>query len=199
MSIKAVLWDFSGVLFIPIEGRGHDYYAQSLGLSSETLTKYYKDDLNRKLNLGEIDHKTFYRTMFKEQGINEELLSLYEEVFYQSFQLNIPLVDRIKSIRKTKKVGLLSNYSNRLRPMLENNLKIAGLFDELIISCEVRMVKPDEAIYRLALARLDVQPQETIFVDDLIENIEAAQKIGIHAIHFQNTAQVISEVGQMLG
>ncbi len=198
MSIKAVLWDFSGVLCIPVEGRGHAFLAQSLGLSSDILEQHFQSELNQKVNLGEISSNTFYRTLFAEQGISQDLIFQFEEIYSKAFEINAPIVDFINFLHKTKKIGLLSNYSDRLRPILENEFGIANIFDDVVISSEVKMMKPDESIYHLALARLDVKPEETIFVDDLIENVEAAANIGIHAIHFQNSAQVIAEIYQLI-
>ena len=59
-------------------------------------------------------------------------------------------------------------------------------------------MKPDERIYQLALARLSVKPAEAVFVDDFIENILAAKKLGIHAIHFQNRDQALQDLKSLL-
>jgi HAD superfamily hydrolase (TIGR01509 family) len=62
----------------------------------------------------------------------------------------------------------------------------------------VHQVKLEERIYRTALDRRDVKPQEAIVVDDRIENIDGANKIGIHAVHYQTSEQVISEINGLL-
>jgi epoxide hydrolase-like predicted phosphatase len=66
------------------------------------------------------------------------------------------------------------------------------MFDETVFSAEVGMAKPDARIYQLILNRLGVEPQEAVFVDDFIENVEGARHLGLHAIHFKNSPQALA-------
>jgi epoxide hydrolase-like predicted phosphatase len=68
----------------------------------------------------------------------------------------------------------------------------------MIISAEERVAKPDRRIYQITMERLGMDPGEIVFVDDLIENVEAARQLGINAVHFQNNAQAITEVQRYL-
>ena len=72
------------------------------------------------------------------------------------------------------------------------------LVDLMIFSDEEAMAKPDARIYHLAAARLGVQPDEAIFVDDVPRNVEAARAVGMLAVHFRDTAQAIAEIEQYL-
>jgi putative hydrolase of the HAD superfamily len=54
----------------------------------------------------------------------------------------------------------------------------------MFFSCDLRMTKPDPEIYAAVVSRMAVQPQDLILVDDRIENIEAAQSLGLQTIHF---------------
>jgi HAD superfamily hydrolase (TIGR01509 family) len=58
--------------------------------------------------------------------------------------------------------------------------------------------KPDPRIYRIALARLNMMPAETIFVDDMAENVDAARALGMRGVQFKNTAQTIAEAQALL-
>jgi len=198
MTIKALIWDFSGVICIPNERYGRRFLAEVIGVPEETLQYYFHGELNRQLNLGEIDSPTFYRIVFAELGLPKDSLEQFFNQPRPSLEINTALIDLIKELRSSKKIGLLSNYHNRLRFILENELKLANLFDDIVVSSEVKMMKPDEGIYKLALAHLGVQPQETIFVDDLTENIASAARLGIHAIQFQNNDQVIQDIRQFI-
>jgi HAD superfamily hydrolase (TIGR01509 family) len=64
----------------------------------------------------------------------------------------------------------------------------------MIFDGEEGVAKPDARIYQLALMRLGVQPHEVVFVDYKASNVEAAQQLGMHIVHFKNTAQAIREV-----
>lgn len=198
MPIKALLWDFSGVLLVPKKNLGYEYIARMLGLSTQALIRYFDGEMNSQVDLGKITSEDFYRTLFKEQDLDQTMSSQFYDLYVRAFELNAPILSMIRSLRKNFKIGLLSNYSDRLRPLLEEHFRIADLFDDIVISCEVQLLKPDARIYHTALTRLDVQPAESIFVDDRIENVMGAEQVGLHAVHYQTCRQVISELIQLL-
>jgi HAD superfamily hydrolase (TIGR01509 family) len=76
------------------------------------------------------------------------------------------------------RLALLSNAPPSLRGLMEQ-LGLAPYFDHMIISGEVDVRKPDPGIYRLALASLGARPEDSLFVDDLEENLVAAQEVGM--------------------
>lgn len=198
MPIKALLWDFSGVLLVPKKNLGYEYIARMLGLSTQALIRYFDGEMNSQVDLGKITSEDFYRALFKEQDLDQTMSSQFYDLYVRAFELNAPILSMIRSLRKNFKIGLLSNYSDRLRPLLEEHFRIADLFDDIVISCEVQLLKPDARIYHTALTRLDVQPAESIFVDDRIENVMGAEQVGLHAVHYQTCRQVISELIQLL-
>jgi len=198
MQIKAILWDFSGVLFISKYGLGHEHYAELMGIPNNVLQSFFEGDMNRQVDLGEIYYDDFYRSILRELNLSEDMLPIFSESFRKAFELNSRIIEYIQSLPESIKIGLLSNYSNRLRPMIEEDLGIAHLFDDMVISSEVKLLKPDEKIYQTALSRLDVEAEETIFVDDRLENIEGAQKVGMHGVLFTETEQVINEINHLL-
>jgi putative hydrolase of the HAD superfamily len=67
-------------------------------------------------------------------------------------------------------------------------------FHHLTWSCELRMAKPDAAIYLHTLDKLGVAPQESLFIDDIQRNIDAARALGIDGILFQHVAQLRDEL-----
>ena len=72
------------------------------------------------------------------------------------------------------------------------------LFDGLLISGEDRLVKPDAAIYELAITRFNLTPQETVFIDDKLENIEAAKKLNFKTIHLVDPNIIELEIEKFL-
>jgi epoxide hydrolase-like predicted phosphatase len=75
--------------------------------------------------------------------------------------------------------------------------QIADAFDLIIGSAEVKIMKPDHAIYQLALQRLDLQPDETVFIDDFAHNIVAAKQVGMATIHFKSDLDVPAELAKL--
>jgi putative hydrolase of the HAD superfamily len=76
--------------------------------------------------------------------------------------------------------------------------KIDDAFDQLIISAEVGIMKPDARIYQLALEKLGVAPAEAVFVDDFAVNIEGARAVGMYAIQFTRPDQTVEELKKLL-
>lgn len=198
MSIDAILLDFEGVLYTPIPGRGYALYAERIGVSPDVLIPLLYGELSDQVDLGVITHDVFFQMILQRLNLDEDLLSPFKETFHDAFELNVDLVDYLRELPQHFKIGLLSNYSEWLRPFIENNAKIADLFDDMVISCEVKLLKPGEKIYHTALSRLGVEPVHTVFVDDRWENAEAAQKIGLHAICFQSNQQTVEELESLL-
>jgi epoxide hydrolase-like predicted phosphatase len=93
---------------------------------------------------------------------------------------------------------LLSNYSNDLRPKIEKEWALGSVFDEIIISCEVGMIKPDPAIFNLMLDRLGEKANESVLIDDRMRNIDGAKKMGFHTIFFTSKEQALEELARIL-
>jgi putative hydrolase of the HAD superfamily len=93
----------------------------------------------------------------------------------------------------------LSNAWDDLRSLLKEEFGILGVFDEVIISAEVGLIKPDPRIYQLAAEKLSIPTNQAIFIDDVAENVEAARKSGMFAIQFRSPSQIIPEINQILG
>jgi putative hydrolase of the HAD superfamily len=77
-------------------------------------------------------------------------------------------------------------------------LPVDELFETVVDSGFVGVRKPDRRIYEIVLERLQVEPSACVFIDDLAENCAAATAIGMHAVHFFNTATTIAGVEQVL-
>ncbi len=71
-------------------------------------------------------------------------------------------------------------------------------FNGLLISGEDKLIKPDLAIYRLAIKRFDLMPRETVFIDDKLENIEAAKILNFKTIHLSNPETIEKEINKFL-
>jgi HAD superfamily hydrolase (TIGR01509 family) len=77
---------------------------------------------------------------------------------------------------------------------MNRKFQLNKLVDLQVFGGEEGVAKPDVRIYQHTTTRLGVRPEESVFVDDMEYNIDAAQRLGIHAIHFTGTAQTIAEI-----
>ncbi|MBI5349615.1 MAG: HAD-IA family hydrolase [Chloroflexi bacterium] len=94
-------------------------------------------------------------------------------------------MDWIISLRPRYRTAILSNAWGGARKFLASQAKVMAAFEQVIISAEEGVRKPQGEIYQRAVQRLGVVPRESVFVDDVLENVEAAQRVGLEAIHFR--------------
>ena len=107
----------------------------------------------------------------------------------------VNLLHRVKAAGNS--VYCLSNMPGETFAFLERNHDFWYAFDGLVISARIGHCKPEPAIYHHLLGTFNLTPSETVFIDDLIENIEAARREGIHGIRFENAEQVERELKRL--
>lgn len=197
--IRALIFDFGGVLVRMVDDRPRLNLADQLGIPLARLDDLvYFSESAKKASVGEISIKEHWEAVRKTLGIHPRNMAHFLELYWSADDVNWQMLDYIKTLRPAYKVGLLSNAWDDLRRTLHNRWNIDGLFDELVISAEVHLVKPDLRIFQLAVERLAVQPAETVFIDDIAMNVEAARIAGLKAIQFINNQQTFEELNQYL-
>ena len=136
----------------------------------------------------------FLDQIAKETGQNaQEIKRMYE-----SQRINPVLVAYISKLHDRVKTGLLTNASEeQLRPVLEQS-KLDKIFDSIVMSSVVGLAKPDPRIFELALKRLEVEPAEAVFIDDLRRYTNSARELGINTIVYKNFDQMKSELEPLL-
>jgi epoxide hydrolase-like predicted phosphatase len=172
--------------------------AKKLNAPYEKVRELFFSDTNDKVDLGEITQGQFNEYVLDTLQISRDKSYLLEEIINKDFYIDKDLLMKIEVMRREYKTGLLSNFSNDLRPKIENEWTIGCAFDEIIISCEVGMIKPDPAIFNLMLDRLGVKVNESVFIDDRIKNIDGAKKMGFHTIFFTDKDQALEELARIL-
>jgi epoxide hydrolase-like predicted phosphatase len=116
-------------------------------------------------------------------------LLLYEKIFIKDHKM-FKLIDELK---KKYMVVCLTNAEKEIVTVNEKNGLYAP-FDNSFISCYINLRKPDFSIFRKVLKTLKVKPEECIFIDDTMEHIESAKKLGINAILYKNIKKLKSEI-----
>ncbi|OGO86851.1 MAG: hypothetical protein A2Y24_00055 [Clostridiales bacterium GWE2_32_10] len=126
----------------------------------------------------------------KAQDILDEWLELV--------QINLRVLRLIASYREDYQVVLLSNASAPfLRRILERG-HLEMYFDQIMISSEEKLAKPDVRIYIRMLERTGMQPEQTIMIDDNPNNIEGAKAAGIYGVLFENAQSFEEEFSNIL-
>ncbi len=196
---QAIIFDFGGVLMRTEDKEPRMQLARSLGRSYTQLEEVvFNGPSGLPAALGELSAGQHWSSVAKTLQIAETQIPSFQEAFWGGDRLDTQLVDRIRRLKQHYHTALLSNAWSDLRDYLVNRLKIADAFDQMIISAEVGLVKPDQRIYRLVLEHLQVPAQAAIFLDDVMENVEAARSVGLTGIHFRSANQALTELDQIL-
>jgi epoxide hydrolase-like predicted phosphatase len=199
VGIRALIFDFGGVLVRMIDDRPRLALAKKIGLPLSGLDELvFFSESAAQASRGEISVAMHWEAVRKALGLQPGDMPSFLQQFWSADDVNWRLLDYIRSLRPRFKVGLLSNAWDDLRKTLHDRWNIDGLFDELIISAEVKLVKPDPRIFQLATDRLKVLPDETIFIDDIAENVESARLVGLKGIQYQDFDQVMAEITDYL-
>jgi putative hydrolase of the HAD superfamily len=110
------------------------------------------------------------------------------------FRLNQEMIVEVERLVGRAKLGALSNTNALHAEYFRAQLPILKKFDQVLLSHELRMMKPEPAIFLEALRRLDSAAAETVFFDDIPAYVEAARSLGIQAHVFRSAAEFRSEL-----
>jgi epoxide hydrolase-like predicted phosphatase len=199
MAIKAILFDLGGVILRTIDFSPRERLAASLGMSRFDLEEFiFGRESGAKAQRGEITVRQHWDNLGKELHYSHhEFQDLLDE-FFGSDVLDNELLDYVRELHKTYKTGLLSNAWDDLRQVIAEKYHFEDAFDDLVISAEVRLAKPDPRIFLLAVKRLGVEPNQAIFVDDMQRNVDGANTAGLWGIRFQTPMQTRSDIALLL-
>ena len=88
----------------------------------------------------------------------------------------------------------LTNWSAETFPIAYNRYTVFREFEDIVVSGEVKLIKPDPAIFQLALDRFGINPEETLFIDDNIKNVETAISLGFQTLHLKEALQLENQL-----
>ena len=197
--IKAVIWDLGGVIVRTMDSSSREEWETRLNLQPGELHDIVFDGpTGRSASVGQVGPDEVWDSIVERFDLSQDEGTKLQEDFWRGDRVDNHLVSFIDRIHQGYKSGLISNAWRSLRTLIEVEWKIDHLFDDVLISAEVGITKPDPAIYKRSLANLDVNPENAIFVDDFKVNIHAAESLGMKTVWFQSTSQTIEAVESLL-
>jgi putative hydrolase of the HAD superfamily len=208
--IRAVWTDFGGVLTPPI-AETFAAFCTKMNVPGDPLLSailkvtadYGTDDVMLPIDTPLVTEREWLAqigaVLSAEHGINLELTTL-ADAWFGDRPVNQPWLDLLSSLRSTGLfVGMISNmvptWDAHWRRMVDPDTA----FDAVILSFEVGHRKPAPEIFELAVERSGVSPAESVFIDDLAKNCDAARAAGWRAIHFTDAETAISELTELVG
>lgn len=96
------------------------------------------------------------------------------------------------------RVYLLSNYGVNTFAEAKRSFAFLNNADGMVISYEIGHIKPEPEMYEELIHRYGVEPEESVFIDDLQLNVEAAERMGFHGIRFTTRAEVLKKLEDLL-
>jgi len=193
--IKAIIFDVGGVLYL---SRTPEYI-----FMQKALNLYGKDYTNgiakyiKLSSINKISEKEAFEKMSKYTNISaKKIKNIFIREYRKRFWLNKYLLNLIKRLKKEYKISIISNQFSLSYHLLINNKLIKHFFMP-IFSHQVKTKKPEEKVYRIALKKLRVPANQTIFVDDREFNLIPAKKLGMKTILFKNNKQLVKDLKKL--
>lgn len=197
--IQAVVFDVGGVILRTEDRAPRSALAKRYGMTYEEIDRFVFGSSSAKLaSIGQITEEEHWRSIGEKLGLDTAGLGEFRREFWAGDQVDEELMAFIRSLRPRVTTGLLSNAWDGARVTMRDRFKILDAFDVMIFSAEARLAKPDAAIYHLILEELKLPAVAVAFVDDFIENVEAARALGLAGVHFKSSAQARADITALL-
>jgi putative hydrolase of the HAD superfamily len=197
MSIKAVAFDYGGVISLPQDENTMQDLASIVGIDTDLMRRIYWD--NRQIyDRGLVSGSEYFKNILADVGIFPDSVAI-EEMIRRDIKswsrINTATEQLMNDIKKAGlKVGVLSNMVQPFLDMVRKDIPVFLIPDGSVYSCEVDTVKPEKKIYELILSVLDCKASELVFFDDTEINVTAAEKLGIHAFLWYDAAAARREL-----
>jgi putative hydrolase of the HAD superfamily len=198
-----IIFDFGGVLYNMPDPKHVNKWMKIFGFNHdpevlEMLANPNESQLVNDICLGKISEDVAWRMMHTKWRIKPETIRRFRNQISSKRHLNRQLVRFLNELHKDYQLGILSNAGDQSRSLMTNVFHLDQVVDEIIISAEEGVIKPDVEIYQIAMSRLDSKPEESLFIDDYGKNVEAAVDFGMKAIQFKDNEQAISMIRELL-
>lgn len=195
--ISTVIFDYGNVLCEPQPFEMIQEMAGLCGIQTpQFLASYYR--FRHQYDLGVLDGIGYWRAFGSVAGfqIPESTINQLIELDNQSWaQPNWPMIEWVTRLQTAGiETAILSNMPFDMRNELSRLCHWLPTFRVRVFSCELGIAKPDPAIFEHCLSHLRVVPEESLFLDDRLENIKAAQALGLHGLVFESVEGLMAEL-----
>ena len=197
--IKAIIFDFGRVISAQKPASLFRRYEEELDLLPGTLNSIMFGSLDwEEVLLGRKTTEEFWYAIGPKLGLSTaEQIDAFRSRYRADEAINEGVLSLIRELHGHYKLAVLSNSPPGLAQWLDD-WQMLEFFEVLFCSGEEGVVKPEPAAFNITLERLGVEPNEAVFIDDTLEHVKAAQKLGLHAIHFTTAEALEDELSKLL-
>ena len=199
MVIRAVVFDIGGVLEITPDLGLDRRWETRLGLPDGEILARMRD-IWRAGSIGTITLDDVHEALGDRLGLDDQKVAQYMADLWREYlgTANSELIEYARGLRPRYRTGIVSNSFVGAREREQAAYGFEDLVEEIVYSHEAGFSKPDPRIYALICTRLSVPPGEMVFLDDAEACVAGARDVGIHAVRYQDNAQAIAEIEELL-
>ncbi len=189
--IKAIIFDYGGV--ISLHGRIYPFCEKWAIKLNKDLKKFRKMISENwfKASINRVNSKLFWKRLANFLKIDTEIVRA-KIMKYMGFRQDV--FELVKRLKKNYKVALLSNQIEDWLGEIIKEKNFKEVFDVIVTSYTSKIAKPDIRIFKETVEKLEVKPEECVYIDDLEKNIPPAEKLGMKTILFKNNKQLINDL-----
>ncbi|HEX7359571.1 MAG TPA: HAD family phosphatase [Bryobacteraceae bacterium] len=196
-SFAGYIFDYGGVLVGSQSEPDQEHLAALAGIPKERFFEFYwKHRL--AYDRGDLMRAEYWQTLAAGAGTSfcERVIDELAEADVQSWMSFVaPMWTWIAELRRAgRRVAMLSNMPRDLGEALRSRTDRLQAFDHVTLSYQVRSAKPDAHPYEHCLEGLGTRPEETVFFDDSLANVEAARRLGLRAVQFTNREEALRQL-----
>ena len=200
LKIKAVILDYGEVLCYPPTSEEWGRMASVFNLDPGEFRQLWGRH-RLAYDRGDISYKASWSTLMEEASVKmdpEQLQHVGRWDLEMWGHVNPTMVEWVAQIRLSGiRIALVSNMPHEMIRYSRQNFSWLRHFDHLTFSAEVRLVKPEPAIYRHSLDGLGVAAADALFVDDKEVNVEGARAVGLRAVQFSSVRQFRGDLAEL--
>jgi putative hydrolase of the HAD superfamily len=194
--IKTIIFDLGGVLFTNGTKQFISAISERYLLDHELVKDIMDGDLGSQYREAKITRDEFWKAALEKLNIHADIDAL-EEQWISGYELIEGTKDIILELTKQYKVYYLSDNVRERVDKINNKYNFLAWFEDGIFSHEVGVRKPNPAIYKYALHKAQVQPEEAVFIDDKQSALEPAQEMGITTILFETPEKLREKLTEL--
>ena len=198
--IKAVIFDLGGVYFTNGTVIAVNTLENMLDVPKRIIFRFFASEQGKEgylYRLGKISEMEFWSRAAKDMNISPKDLPKIREIWHSSYRPIDGMRQLVRDVRKRYKVFVFSGSIKERIDYLSKKYGLDKEFDDYIYSFELGLGKLDINTYKAMMKRLDLKPDEFIFIDDHARFLEIAKKLGIKTILFKNVEQTRRDLIKM--
>lgn len=199
--IKAIVFDIGGVLLRTEDHSGRLQLQHQYHLPDDAVEALvFESEPARLSTIGKAPQSAVWLNVAKTLDLSQSELETFRSTFWSGDYLDTELVEFLKSCRPKYKTALLSNAWEGSRADFESNYGLTEgvVADKVLISAELGVAKPSYRIYDILRSQMACAFSEILFVDDISDNIESANQLGIQTIQYRTGMNVINQIKSLL-